>query len=391
MRLASVDARSKSLDAAGAWLEKAIEKHLKAVAPRVILARLYVVTREAEKALAITRPVIDGNAANAALLKVMGQAHMAMRQPRDAAVVFRKLTTHHPKSVEAHFLLAGAYRATRNKVRYADEIRTILQLAPNNSLARLAMIRIDAEEGRIAKARERLAELKKEFPDQAPVHEMEGHVLVMEKRYDKALAAFRKMTSLLKAPNREMARLIARTQLQAGDRQGATKTLEAWIKDHPGDHDLRFTLANQYLQHGQLDAAARNYELILEGVPKNWAARNNLAWILMKRGKLERAAKHVEKALEHSKDLPEVLDTAGVIFLAQGKTDRAVKSLRKATDLQQDKRGGPNPTIQFHLAQALAESGLKEEALIVLRQILAKHAKFPERAEAQDLKTKLGG
>jgi len=220
---------------------------------------------------------------------------------------------------------------------------------------------------------------------------MEGHVLVMEKRYDKALAAFRKMTSLLKAPNREMARLIARTQLQAGDRQGATKTLEAWINDHPGDHDLRFTLANQYLQHGQLDAAARNYELILEGVPKNWAARNNLAWILMKRGKLERAAKHVEKALEHSKDLPEVLDTAGVIFLAQGKTDRAVKSLRKATDLQQDKRGGPNPTIQFHLAQALAESGLKEEALIVLRQILAKHAKFPERAEAQDLKTKLGG
>ncbi|MCP5368076.1 MAG: PEP-CTERM system TPR-repeat protein PrsT [Hyphomicrobiales bacterium] len=392
LRLAAVEGRAGKMDKAGDWLEKAVKAHPDALAPRVLLARLYVATRQPDKALAVTRPAIEANPDNPALLKVTGQAHMTANRPRDAAVVFRKLATQEPKSLEAHFLLAGAYRVTGNDVRYMEELNAILALDPDNKLARLALIRAKMDQGHLAEARQDLAKVKEANPDLPPVYELEGRLLVAEKRYDDAVAAFRKTMSLLKGPNRAMTMLLAKTQLAGGHADAAAATLESWMKERPKDYQVLFELGNYYLRTGRGDDAAAAYGRIVEAEPKHWAARNNLAWVQMTKGDLDAAQSQIETALETAGEQPEVLDTAGLVYLAKGESRQAVRVLRKATGLQSGRREGQrNLSIDFHLAKALAEDGLKEEARSVLRKLLAAKDPFPERTEAEALKAKLGG
>ena len=80
------------------------------------------------------------------------------------------------------------------------------------------------------------------------------------------------------------------------------------------------------------------------------------------------------------------LDTLGGILLRSGNPAEAVDPLDKAWQKAADR-----PAIGFHLSQALAATGKKDEALALLRRLLAAKDPFAERAQAQDLLRQIGG
>ena len=52
-------------------------------------------------------------------------------------------------------------------------------------------------------------------------------------------------------------------------------------------------------------------------------------------------------------------------------------------------KGGQNPSMQFYLIQALAQTGARQSARWVLQQLLADQRPFPERSQAQALLNEL--
>ena len=81
-----------------------------------------------------------------------------------------------------------------------------------------------------------------------------------------------------------------------------------------------------------------------------------------------------------------MLDTLGTTLVRAGQPAEAVAPLRKAVEKAPNVR-----PIEFHLAEALAKQGQRDEARQVLRRALSGKEAFPERAEAEKLLRELGG
>jgi predicted Zn-dependent protease len=76
------------------------------------------------------------------------------------------------------------------------------------------------------------------------------------------------------------------------------------------------------------------------------------------------------------------LFSLGVILLQNGKPAEARDTLEKAAKAAPDFR-----PIQFHLAQALAQTGGEDKAREILRGLLSNPEPFEERDQAQQLLT----
>jgi predicted Zn-dependent protease len=116
--------------------------------------------------------------------------------------------------------------------------------------------------------------------------------------------------------------------------------------------------------------------------PGNVIALNNLASLLREVDPAQ-ALSYAERAYELAPH-PHIADTLGVILLHRGETERALAVLREAAV-----KSPTQPTINYHFAQALAQSGRKDEARTVLKRI--SRIDFPERPEADALLSQLGG
>jgi Flp pilus assembly protein TadD len=131
-----------------------------------------------------------------------------------------------------------------------------------------------------------------------------------------------------------------------------------------------------------MDAAIAQYQTARHLVPNNPIVWNNLALLLRDEDPAQ-ALRHAERAYALNQD-SRIADTLGVILLDQGETARALEVLREATV-----KSPTQPTINYHYAKALAQSGNKEEARAVLKRVT--RGDFPERAEADALLSQLGG
>jgi len=159
-----------------------------------------------------------------------------------------------------------------------------------------------------------------------------------------------------------------------------------WLARNPGDLAVASLLGVQYIQMNRLDEARKTFERMLESAPDNVAALNNLAWVEARQGDPDQALKHARRAAELAPEDGAVKDTLGVVHLARGEVALALAVLREAAKALPD-----NAEIQFHLAQALARSGERDEARRILSRVLAtQEGAFAQRQEAEALLRQLG-
>ena len=174
--------------------------------------------------------------------------------------------------------------------------------------------------------------------------------------------------------------------MKAGHADEAEKTLTSWLDAHPDDNVIRSTLAQVYLGSNQYAGARDQYAEIVRQAPNDIAAENNLAWTLSVLGQKEEALQHARHAAAAAPDTPDVLDTLGVVLLQNGIPAEARTTLEKAA-----KSAPAAAPIQFHLAQALIETGEPDRARDILRSLLAGNQPFDGREQAQELLKQLRG
>jgi Flp pilus assembly protein TadD len=130
---------------------------------------------------------------------------------------------------------------------------------------------------------------------------------------------------------------------------------------------------------GKLDEAAKYLELLLKQKPHEAVALNNLAWVYQQQGKDVRAQALARQAYVLSPG-PQTADTLGWILTTSGDAKRGAALLRQAAG-----DGTGDPSILYHYAVALNDSGDRVAAKKALETVVAKQGQFKEKDLAQKL------
>lgn len=359
------------------WLEKASKADPSAFLPRAMLVQYYQRTNDTARALAIAREAQAANPKNPEALGMLGALQLAAGDKDGALASFSQLTVLAPKSAAAFLKLGQAQAASGNNSAARNSIAKALELQPDFVEAKVVMFNLAIQEKRYPAALEIARGLQTQVPKSGLGWVLAGDAAMAQAQTPQAAEAYRAAFKLDPAPGT----LIKLHMAQS--RQGLTKDADAslvqWLKAHPNDQFVRGYLAESYTSQGQVKAAITEYETLLKALPDNIVSLNNLAWLYHQQ-KDPRAVATAERAYRLKPDMVQVIDTLGWIHVQQGDFKRGLALIQQAYSKQPDQ-----PTIQYHLAAALAKGGERLKAQDELERLLSRGRKFPEEQEAQAL------
>jgi putative PEP-CTERM system TPR-repeat lipoprotein len=360
-----------------AWLEKARSASSTALEPRMLLARHYLQTNNANQARAAAIEAKNIQPRNPDVLHLLGEAQFASNDKAGAVTTYASLVGLVPQSPLAHYRLATAYMGNENYVAAADSLKKALKLKADYVDAKAALGLLEIRAQRYSEALKLAQQIQREAPKLPVGFTLEGDTLMGQQKYAVAEKAYEKALAVGKTPDLAMKLHVAASK--AGRIQEANSRLLQWLHDRPEDTALRFYLADGYVKTREYRLAIQQYQLILQKDPKNILATNNLASVY-RQEKDPRALDYFEKSYKLKPDSTTITHSLGWVLVEQGNVARGLELLRKASLQAPD-----NPEIRYHLAVALARSGEKAKARDELEGLLSGNKKFPEQDEARSL------
>ena len=358
-------------------LETATQTHPESIEALIKSARLSLRFGRAAQAISVLNNAKETHSNNPRLLEVLGESQLEINEPRNAIATLEKLIAISPNVSMYHYLLAKGYIELGQFNKARIELDKALSIAPDNLLANITLSRLYMKQKRVQEAKKVLAILEKKYPNRPEVYGLKGWLAERQGKPVEAIQAYQDALTHFESTGWVVS--LANAYGQIGDHDKGMAVLESWIKKYPEDFVARFTLADARLQHGQHDTARKDFEILLQSQPNNIVVLNNLSWLLRKESPA-RSLEMAQRAYSLAPETIEVKDTLALALIGQGQTERAIRILKDAMAQAPD-----NLTIQFHLAQAYADKGDKNQARELLNIILVKPGKFEQRREAEDL------
>lgn len=382
LSLALLDAIENKPELMQSHLQRAVEAHPDALAPRILLARFYLLRNEASKVTSLFVDLPNKVARNPEVLGVTAFSELALGEYRKAEVTLKELIEQRPKSAQLRFLLGWAFAGQNDLVDMKKTLQKALQLDPKHLRARLALARLALREGDEGEARAHLDKLKKIAPDKAEVLYLEALLADRSKRPEVAGSLLEKVFD--QAPNSRTLLALARQKWALGETREAIKLQEDWLRKKPGDLAVSLALAGAYSNEGATEKAVESYRKVLASDSDNVPALNGLAWLLREKDPIE-ALEYAERAAALASDVPEVLDTLAMVQSANGESSAAERSIERALT-----RSPNDPEMRYHAAVIAEASGKADKALRILDKLLAEEKRnFPQRQAAEALRQKL--
>lgn len=362
---------------ATAWLERSSQENPDALQPALLLASHYLRIGEKQKALNFAQKLQGSNPSSPEVLDILAQIQFANGDKPAALETYQKLAAMKPDSAPAQLHIASVHMAMQNQAAALDALKKALALQPDYLDAQLALASLEANKGNHEQALAIARQIQKNNSKSPVGYELEGNLLIAQKKPDLAVKAFEQAFAISKT-GPLMVKLHASLS-QAGKSKEASTRLNQWLKEHPDDAATRVYLAETYVAEKQNKSAIDQYQTILSQNPKYVPALNNLAW-LYQQEKDPRALEYAEKANQLAPENPGILDTLGWILVEQGDTKRGLPLLQKASTL------APQVAeIRYHYAVGLVKSSDKVKARKELEQLLATGKSFPHIEEAKAL------
>jgi len=381
--LAEIDGRENHPQEMVANLRKAIEQDPDNWTPRVLLGRVLLLSGKAQDALDTVQPALTKDPNNFAALEVAGRAQLALKHTDAALTTFKTLSDLQPQSSVVHRYLAEAHALANDIDAAILEARSATELDPKDEPSALMLVRLYMAKRDFEAARSQVDKMTADHPNDPSILAIDGDIALAQGRPDDAVASFKLALDI--SDNGLIRSRLAAAQVKAGHPDEAEKTLRSWIDAHADDMVARMALADIYLAEHRAEDAKKQYEIVLAKFPNNVIVENNLAWALSELGQTKEALEHARHAAALAPTAPDVLDTLAVVLLQDKNANEAVTTLDRAVA-----SAPANPQIQYHLAQALAQSGDKARARSVLKSLLGNSQPFAERPQAEQLLTQLG-
>ena len=358
-------------------LEQASEQNPEAIAPRLVLADVYIRLGQAQNALAAAGEAHRLAPDNPTAILMLGRAQLASGDSETALATLTPLTQEFPDSVEAHFYVGSAHRAQRQLDAARESFQKVLELNENHLAAKVALGNLALLDGNADEALATAKRIQEAHPQAAEGYALEGDIQMAAKQYGEALTAY--AAALERSPNNRLLIALHNAHRSLGNHEQAEQTLRTWLDARPGDVAVRAVLGYFAQVRGKKAVAMQEYERILEQAPQNAIALNNLAYLYQERGDA-RALGLAERAYQLAPNHPDVMDTYGWLLVQSGQPDRGVVILNQAVKLAPDVH-----EIRYHLAAGLAYADKKAEALRELMVLVETEAQFPDKENAKAL------
>ena len=269
-------------------------------------------------------------------------------------------------------------------IQHADGAAYSLEKAlasrPDLLTAQALMVDVQLARKDVAGAERRARQIAEQHPKLAVGHSLLGDVAMARGQQGAATELYRRAYQAQPSPDTFVRLSNVLWQVDGG--KPAVQLAEQWSRQRPTDTEAQRVLANAYARAGQYAQARTHYESLLKTAPQDAGLLNNLANVLL-RLKDPGAAAIAERALALAPTDPSVLDTLGwALFQGGGdaQRERALGILRNAR-----LRAPGNPSIRYHLAAVLAQSGRAAEARTEAQGALDTAATFEQRAEVEQL------
>ena len=360
-----------------AWLTRAADAARGETAPRLFLARYYLARNEPEKALSWARQAFDLNTRNPKAMETLGDAQYAAGDKASAAYTYLQWTILDLHSPQAFLKRGKAQLELGQNLAARESLERVLSLQPDQADAVLALAVLDLKEGRFQAAQNLARKMQKLQPKLWQGYALEAESLAGLGRHAEAAKAFAQAFAL--RPAGDLAIRLHQALTRAGQVEQARQIMVQWLQKSPGDLGAHLYFGGSLLQAGSPSEAVAEYQAVLKAAPDNLPALVGMARALHAQ-RDPRAVGYAEQAYDKGGRNADLSELLGWILFEQGKTRRGLDMLRKAESLQPD-----SPDIRYHLAMALAKTGEREQARLLLEVLLAKGGEFPQRAQAQAL------
>jgi tetratricopeptide (TPR) repeat protein len=345
------------------------------------LAQLLVRTGRVDRAL----PMLEKLATEqpASLTQALVEAQLAQGDFTGARRSAQRVQESKPELPAYLSGLVDLAEGRRDAARAAFE--RALAMAPTAIDPATTLVRLEVAEQHAYAATARLERLIGQHPDDLLLLNFKGEVLATINRTDAAIGTFRE--TIMRSPEWSVPyHYMAATQLAAGRREDALKTLQDGIQASHYAPVLVGDLAGLYERSGHPDAAIGLYESLLNHDPDSAVAANNLAMLLVTYrsdgATLERAWTLARRFA--ASRIAEFVDTWGWVLYKRGEYAEATRTLQKAVD-----RLPKAPELRYHLAMAQLKVGALDAARTSLEQALNSEITFPESGEAERALRKL--
>lgn len=383
LAMANIAAQENDQNAVVSWLKRAGEANPTSLTPNLRLIQYYGRNREFQKAVSVARGLSNSQPDNPRVLEALGRAQTAAGEAIAAVQTYERLSSLNPNSAPILGLVAGAQISAKDPESARRTLKDAISLDEKYMPARIALVELEASENNFDLALQLAGELKTEQPDSHFGDLLTGDVLMRQKKFKEAAAAYDE--AIKKSDIATLAIRRFNANRQAGSPDDALKQLQGWV-DVKDDRGARHVLASAYLSTQRNDDAIRESEKLLAKEQENPVLLNNLAWLYQEKND-KRALEYGERAYKAAPNSAAVIDTLAWILVEQDHDPkRGVELLKKAHEIS-PKQGD----IHYHLAVGLEKIGETAEAKRSLERLIASGVKFQAQDEAKALLKKLGG
>lgn len=229
--------------------------------------------------------------------------------------------------LQAGMILAELHAARREDDKVLDVVRALKKAFPRNPDVLYAAYRLHSDMGALA-----LADLVREAPGSARLHQVTAELLVSEGDYPRAVRQYRE--ALKVAPrqvglHRALAVAIMNSSPDEDGIREAEQALERELALNPSDAESLYQLGEIAWRRGDEESAAGYYEKAVESQPAFVEGLVGLAKALIARGDFSRAAERLESAVGIDPDHEVARYRLAQAYRQLGRNEEAAKELEE--------------------------------------------------------------
>lgn len=229
--------------------------------------------------------------------------------------------------LQAGMILAELHAARREDDKVLDVVRALKKAFPSNPDVLYAAYRLHSDMGALA-----LADLVREAPGSARLHQVTAELLVSEGDYPRAVRQYRE--ALKVAPrqgglHRALAVAIMNSNPDEDGIREAEQALERELALNPRDAESLYQLGEIVWRRGDEESAARHYEKAVDSQPAFVEGLVGLAKALIARGEFARAAERLESAVGIDPEHEVARYRLAQAYRQLGRSEEAAKELEE--------------------------------------------------------------
>jgi putative PEP-CTERM system TPR-repeat lipoprotein len=374
MALAELVSQDGDVAMTQGYLERAARANPGSVRPRIVLARLLASQDRRDEAGRYIQEGLALSPGQGDLLLLQAELNIAaddLTGARATLAALQEQVLRQPENAALHLAVGSLQLRLGQQEAARTNLERALALSDgNNPQALLGLARLDLAGRDVAAARQRLDALSALGASGNDFELLQADLLMVDERAEEAAQAYQQLIG--RGVRDAVLRLGSQRQL-AGDLRGAASIYVDWLASRPADTGVRFRLADVLMKIDPKQAVPHYEQLVETG---NAVVLNNLAWLYMQAGD-PRATDLGRQAVAAAPDNPAILDTLGWILTQDGNPTEGVTHLRRSVELN-----GDDPSIRYHLAVALRDTGALAEARAEFERALAA-GEFSEAADAR--------